>query len=848
MIAKREIVIDTWVASCFDNVYDGKKLKGAANRVKQISTDQFIHKIKNIQKGSSIFKDVLPPNCRYTADINGNKLFIIEEPPQMRTIFLNHDMSMTVASLKSSGDLKKFGYEKWFKDNKKPYNFYLAFPYIIYMIVLDPTNNFRTLKIFSRVTPLSSLGDYLCKIPLMNVNKDQAVCMGNLNRDYSTSTPTSAIESVIKSFWSNIFNKDYIYNVQAYNDIPFVCDYLTWQYYSKVDPMFIYNVEWIPFKDVNTEISKLRRGFSRCDEDQMALSTFVNKIFYQATPTQLKDKKTKLRIYDDVADSINIDRIPIFINDSFMLKNKRYFVSSFMSPKGTPSLTHIKLQDTDKNIKIYRLTKLFQSKLRKCIIQERFIQSTTLPDGTVVKQGSIIKSTSVHGHDVYNKIIYMRYGLDGKIEARIKSSLTALEDMKNIKVIDLKKLEVNGIVLKKDKLYNLSFKNDGSSTPIKLFKKLQLIDIDVSTIGKVMIKFEETNISKTHSIKLEDLNNRIIDEKKIKKIPHICRLGTSMITNPNISIHSDKKDCLFLDNFDIHIPNYNDTMEIILKDKNHLFIESFDMNLSFKVGDKVVTSNWAEPTEMLKVKTVTGFATRNDYDLNVLLVDQHGNETEHTYIHKTMENFTVNVGTLRHIEKEYNGITSGVKIKANRSKISNFPMKNTNIIIGFLTDTGGDIPLVLCSNGATLWADELENFNLITMSNKKWKSLKHAPIINQRVFKYQPGDMTTIPYSHNPNIQNLITIQYRREKLVCQYLTGSGALYPAYMGYFKPEMKSMVNRIGFLNPRYSLNQLQEQKLLTAYPNFHGMYNYNPNIRMKYYIDERRIVNVSDLPV
>ena len=851
---KSEIVIDEWNTSYFDNVYDDKikdKRKGALDRKIQIPTDTFINKMMATKKSSSSNNTILPPNCRYSMVTDSYKLFIIEEPPQMRTIYLNYDMSETVASLKASGDLKKFGYENWFKENKKPYQFYLAFPYIIYVIILNSHNQYVRLRVYSRVTPLSSFGDYTCKIPLMNINSDQTVCTGSIKKTLKIRNPTNATGDIIKGFWENIFNRDYIYNVQAYNNIPFVCDYLTWQYYSQQDPMFIYNVEWIPYKTIGSEINRFETGYSQ-PSDENTLRTIVNKVFYRSTPTSSTDSKTKQKLYDNIADSINIDRIPIFVNDSFMLKNKRCFVKTFMSTSSISDITHIQLQDSDKKIIVYRLTQRFKDKLRQSIMKERFIQSTTLSDGTLIKQDSIIRSTNIHGNRVYNKISYMRYGLDGKIEARIKSSLTALEDMKDIKVIDMDKIDINGNKLIKGKEYSILFPYThyyrNSSAPIKILKKLKLNDIDITGNGKILTKFEDSKTAKTFSINLENLEKRIINTRKFKKIPSICRLGTTMIYNSSIKIHPDMPNYLFTEQVTSNSPAYNTTMKTIFDDRDHLFIESFDMNLSFKVGDKVVVSDWLNPGEMLKVKTIIGFKTI-DRKLNVLLVDQHGNKSEHTYLKKTLSNFTVNVGTLRHIEKEYKGITSGTKIKANKARISNFPMKDTNIIIGFLTDTGGDIPLALCSNGATLWGDDLiENFNLTTMSNKKWKSLKHVPIIDQRSFKFQPGDMTTIPYNSDQLVQNLITIQYRGEKMICQYLNEEHAINPRYDGYFAPEIKGMIDRIGFLNPRYSQTQLQTQKFVTAYPNFHGMYNFNPDVRMKYYADERRFINVPDSPI
>ncbi len=849
---RREIVIDEYNASYFDNVYCKNELKGTENRKKQIPTDVFINKMKDEQKKTSASNDIIPMNCRYSTEIGSYKLFVIEEAPQMRTIFLNYDMSIIVEGLKASGNLKKFGYENWFKENSKPYHFYLAFPYIIYIILLNHNNEYVKLKAFSRVTPLSSFGDYMCKIPLMNINNNQAVCMGSFRKYVVIKNVTTAIGSIIKTFWENIFNQDYIYNVLAYNDIPFVCDYLTWQYYSKEDPMFIYNVEWIPYKTVGFVIDRIKKDYESNSTD-VSFHYLIDKVFYKPTQTPMTDSRTKTPIYDNVADSINIDRIPIFVNDSFMLKNRRYFVKSFMSPKPSSYITNIKLQDSDKNITVYKLTKAFKNKLRKSIMEERFIQSTTLSDGVIIKQGSIISSTNIHGNKVYNKIGYMRYGLDGKIEVRIKSALTALEDMKDIKVIDMKKIKINGVEIEKNKTYNILFNYNyyyrNSSAPIKILKKLVLNDIDISSNGKILTKFKNPTTLKRSSINLEDLDKSIVNEKQFKTIPSICRLGTTMITNTSIKIHSNMTNYLFMENASPSTPEFNLAMSTILKDKEHLFIESFDMNLSFKVGDKVVVSDWLNPREMLKVKTIMGFETKDDRILNVLLEDQHGNKSEHTYLKKTLSNFTVNVGTLRHIEKEYNGITSGTKIKTNKTRISNFPMKDTNIIIGFLTDTGGDIPLVLCSNGTTLWADDLiENFNLTTMNNKKWKSLKHVPIIDQRYFKFQPGDMTTIPYDSNQHLQNLLTIQHIEDRLVCQYLNDENAINPRYNGYFVPELKPVVNRIGFLNPRYSQKQLREQRLITAYPNFHGMYIFNPDIRMKYFVDERRVINVSDLPI
>jgi len=84
-----------------------------------------------------------------------------------------------------------------------------------------------------------------------------------------------------------------------------------------------------------------------------------------------------------------------------------------------------------------------------------------------------------------------------------------------------------------------------------------------------------------------------------------------------------------------------------------------------------------------------------------------------------------------------------MKIKCTQAKISNFPKKDINIIVAFLTE-GLEEPLVLCSNGCTLWySTVIEYFKIIPISSPKWKDLEHVPFDPKKI-NPQNGDVMYI--------------------------------------------------------------------------------------------------------
>ena len=172
-----------------------------------------------------------------------------------------------------------------------------------------------------------------------------------------------------------------------------------------------------------------------------------------------------------------------------------------------------------------------------------------------------------------------------------------------------------------------------------------------------------------------------------------------------------------------------------------------------------------------------------------------------------------------------------------------FPKKDCNIIIGFLYDTGGPEPLVLCSNGCTLWySDAVTKFKQIPIKDKKWETLKHAPI-NPGKMRVQSGDIINGKRHYRAPLGYLA---YRPEDsrtiraLQIRYYSNYMESYS-----FDREFSNDVIFDSFPNPRLTSNQEEALGFIHAFPNFHGMYTLTDRYASPYLFanDPRSILNV-----
>ncbi len=179
----------------------------------------------------------------------------------------------------------------------------------------------------------------------------------------------------------------------------------------------------------------------------------------------------------------------------------------------------------------------------------------------------------------------------------------------------------------------------------------------------------------------------------------------------------------------------------------------YDQLLSYYIDKVFCPASYFYPVRIQAFKF-----NESSGNITFILADRDGNLHQEKYVDG--QNGFIYVGRIRKITNTFGKLTAGTKIKCKEAGIPHFPMKDVNIIIGFITDTDGPDPLVLCSNCCTLWySDVLSKFQKITMKAKKWASLKHAPIDVSKI-KYQAGDLVQgdlgISYTYDVPVSELI--------------------------------------------------------------------------------------------
>jgi len=282
--------------------------------------------------------------------------------------------------------------------------------------------------------------------------------------------------------------------------------------------------------------------------------------------------------------------------------------------------------------------------------------------------------------------------------------------------------------------------------------------------------------------------------------------------------------------------------QFIFDNGNKFSIDSFTGPIEFEIGDKVVVANWDDPVDMLTVKQIQGFVQNAETgDIKFTMTDKNDKLSAIDYI--DTRHHSVKIGSVRKITNRWEELSAGMKIVANKTGISMFPKKDTNIIIGFLYDTGGPEPLVLCSNAATLWySDVLENFDIIKMDDAAWKTKKHAPISPSKM-RYQAGDILK---GKNRFANNCGYLVYRPRD--------QRTVRAAHLGYYHMYEESYVFDRMFTrdvifdsipNPRLSVSQENKLGFVNAFPNFHGMYITTEKFFSPYLVanDTRSILNV-----
>ena len=811
---------------------DPKKKSEPIIKRKTILTSDYIKRLTcNIDSTTSI----LPPNCRYIEPLKRGHIVIIEEPPAYRTIQVEISMRYEVNELEKRGKLEEYGYKNFLSKNKSPYRFTLAFPYVIFILHFNEYNDLTYGQIFLRTQQMRGLSDILLKTPMLNINGSQHVCLGDKARGKYQSL-YAGIENAIMVWWSAAFNIDYQENFIAYKNTPIINNYLEWEYFSKENPMFIYNVEWLKHKyNIMKTLNIVRENVSASSERRKIVYRDMTNIFSSPSDTGMEIKPTprsrkKFKLYYDIAQTVYLDTNTILnVGDPLQMKNEETaFVYSFV---GFIDGGDIKYVQMEKNGKLFfmKFNENFKEFIQKQIELYRFTQTVTLSNGIVIKPGNII-SVKFEENNIYQKVEYIRRSRDINDQEifEIKAGKDYyLSHKLDAKVFNTKEPELFGIKIEKGKKYLLIKEPDSLGALIPA-SEVNYHKIDVLSRENTLVAyFKNSGIgltSEIHSMSLGTTRKMpmLLNMNNVKPISGIFRVGRNLY-NLNRSDYSPLEygiwgynGCIFYESYyNLHNPRKEYYKDLIKDDT--FSIPGADFDTTFTIGDKVVVANWETPIDILNVKTLQGFKINSENgNISFILLSKDGKLAEEEYINGKLA--SIRTGYIRRVTNNYDKLSVGTKIIAKESGIVCFPKKDVNIVVAIIID-GPYEPLVLCSNGCTLWySTVVTKFQKITTKSKKWKTLQHVPIDISKI-KFQAGDIINGRRDYKSDHGYLIfdpsTTRYLKV-LPLRYYNS----YPEHNSLDKYFAKDTIFDC-IPNPRIGPVKQTELGTVTGYFDFHG---------------------------
>lgn len=802
---------------------------------------------------------ILPPNCRYVERTSRGTIVLIEEPPAVRTVRISIKMASLLYKLKEENKLEKYGYKDYEYTAGYPHKFTLAFPYVIFLLFFNDYYSYFRGQIFIRAQQITGLSDVLLKAPMLNINQEQNVCFGDRIGGERQSL-YDAVRHSIDVWWGSSFNFDYRENYHAYQQTPIINNYLEWQYFSQEDPMFIYGVDWLKHnKNIYQAIQQMKENASATTRRNLNYQDMV-KTFSKPLETGSKAKPTPRsrkthKLYYDIAQCIYLeDHIILNVGDPVIMKNgEPAFIYSFIGFMTGGDVKYIQLE---KNGKLF--TMAFNDACKKFMLdqihQYRFAQSVKLKNGEVVKPGDII-SMEINKNNVYKKVDYIRRGRTSEdtevFEIKTGPHYYLSHEME-AKVFNMKNPIMYGIKIKKNTNY-LFIKEPNLSSGLMPASQVQFDRIDVTNDGILHARFKNTGKElggEVHQFRMdsEKYMPLILDMKKVRPLntsKAVFRVGRrlyylkarSSIINYGAWVYNGT---IFYENYySISKPNSEYIKK--LSSDNTFSIPGPDFDTEFSIGDKVIVANWHKPIDILNVKTIQGFkfeATTNDISFILLAND----ETLSEEVYVSGNTGTIRTGYIRKVTNKFEKLSVGTKIIANKSGISNFPKKDVNIIVAIIID-GPHEPLVLCSNGCTLWYSTImKDFQKITMKSKTWKTLKHAPLDISKI-KFQAGDIINGRRDYKRDggyiIYDPSTTRYLKCLPIAYYHQG----YPDYQTFDKYFSSDAVFEC-IPTPRLTVSQQTKFGVVKGFVDFHGGVIPDLHNRSQFpFINERGGMNV-----
>lgn len=818
---------------------------------KTIATIDFIKRMGKIFNPTNNTRSdnlILPDNCKFKQTFAGNyNLYVVEETPRLRSIRVNISLGNTIENLRATGKLELFGVEDQYPPNKckGPYNFVLAFPYVVYFIV-ERNNALTQLKIFYRLEPLKTTSDYLINPNLSNISPTFDVCLGH--QQFSSTNSTEFINEVTNLFWGSEFNNDYIDCYLQYSDVEEVKDFITWSYYTKQDPRFIFKTKWMYNKynvmdTINNIIQSRDSSYNTTVGNYVPSFEAVKDIFFKRYIKE-RDKDNNL-IFENLTDSVIIEDEVYHVGDPFKYKNNQTCYIDAISGARNSHPSYIKIETDNGNfesIPISIITPYLRSKETKNMTIKKF----KMNNGLIVKIGDFLKHTY---RDItrYHKLLKIRQGRHGFTEFLLGNDYYIAEFL-NIEIIDVNNILVSGINLKRNQRYYLQALDTYEWSSIPGVIEVSFLDFNVSNRYGVRAEFREVQSGRKIELSVSsNSTNYMIHKAKECKEESIfivvngsnIQYNTFLIKNNNEILRlKDRGRSGRIEEF------YKEKVNKFLSNRNNTFtinlIDGIDI---FNVGEKIILFDWTNPQNLIKPKIIHSFF-EDDSCVDVFLKEENSNSTDTaTMISIRLVNKNNNKysnGVIRKIFESHENVLRNSVIKAKEGGISNFPKKDLNKIIGFIMDAGNE-PLVLCSNCCTLWySDLIEQFDIFSPGEMDNRNI--TPI-NLDKIKTQDGDLFTY---HELVLRNPIYLIYES---IYSYVSQTLSVISIsnINSYFNEVRKSSTFerdyiRHGLILPRLKKTELLRRAKIKGMPNFKGCIYETTQSRLAFRKNEKREVN------
>ena len=232
-----------------------EKLTEVTGQLQQVLFDEISKSELGRQLKEGSYTSLRLPNQTKFFLTQGNiTLFVIEQPPQMRTIYY---------------------YQK---------RFHLAFPYTIFIPIFKD-NNFCKLFFFYTNQPLQTLSDPVFLPNINNINTDGSVCMGSKSISAIGNNQGSLgekAELAIACFWQAQFNNDLDSNFSRYaKKYGKLKGYEAWEEHSKKDPLFPLKIKWLEVGELIDEINSavMENGGTNEDDGIERIKTQIDSWF-----------------------------------------------------------------------------------------------------------------------------------------------------------------------------------------------------------------------------------------------------------------------------------------------------------------------------------------------------------------------------------------------------------------------------------------------------------------------------------------------------------------------------------------------------------------------------------------